>query len=86
VYIAEMKIEINKLLLMSQRSESESFFTPAVQDKLNELVEEGQIIYEYSSFSSLVVSMLASGTQDRGFEHGQSCRNIWAKNSTSEGK
>jgi hypothetical protein len=71
---------------MSQHSKSESFFTPAEQDKLNELVEQGQIIYKYSSFSSLVVSMLASGTQDRGFEHGQSRQIFWAKNSTSEGK
>jgi hypothetical protein len=45
-YIAEMKIEINKLLLMSEHRKSEIFFTPVVQDQLNELVEEHQIIYE----------------------------------------
>jgi hypothetical protein len=49
-----MKTEINKLLLMSEHSESESFLTPAVQDKLNELVEEGQIIYEYTVAASVV--------------------------------
>jgi hypothetical protein len=43
-----------------------------------------------SGFGSLVVSMLASGTQDRGFAPGRSCRIFRAKNSSgylpSEGK
>jgi hypothetical protein len=32
-----------------------------------------------SGFGGLVVSMLASGTQDHGFETGQSRRIFWAK-------
>jgi hypothetical protein len=44
----------------------------------------------HSSFGGLVVSMLASGTQDRGFEPGQSRQIFRAKKSTaflpSEGK
>jgi hypothetical protein len=43
-----------------------------------------------SGFGGLVVSMLASGTQDHGFEPGRSCRIFQAKKSTaglpSEGK
>jgi hypothetical protein len=45
-YIAEMKIEINKLLLMSEQRKSESLFTAVVQDQLKELVEEGRKVYE----------------------------------------
>ena len=41
-----MKIEINKLLLITEHRKSERFFMPAVQDQLKELVEEGQIMYE----------------------------------------
>jgi hypothetical protein len=45
---------------------------------------------ELSGFGGLVVSMLVSGTQDRGFTPSQSCRIFWAKKSSaclpSEGK
>ena len=44
--IAEMKTDINKLLLMSQHRKSGSFFTRVVQDQLKQLVEDGRIIYE----------------------------------------
>jgi hypothetical protein len=37
----------------------------------------------YSGFGGLVVSMLASGTRDRGFEPGQSRRIFRAKKSTA---
>jgi hypothetical protein len=44
----------------------------------------------HSSFSDLVVSVLASGTQDHGFKPGRSRRIFWAKKSSarlpSEGK
>jgi hypothetical protein len=41
-------------------------------------------IYQlHSSFGGLVVSMLASGTQDRRFEPGRSRRICQAKNSTA---
>jgi hypothetical protein len=38
---------------------------------------------EESGFGCLVVSMLASGTQDREFEPGRNRRNFWAKKSDS---
>jgi hypothetical protein len=47
-------------------------------------------VYQIGGFGSLVVSMLASGTQDRGFAPGQRRRIFQAKNSSaclpSEGK
>jgi hypothetical protein len=49
-----------------------------------------QLLYEVSGFGGLVVSMLAYGTQDRGFAPGRSRRIFRAKNSSalisSEGK
>jgi hypothetical protein len=39
-----------------------------------------------SGFGGLVVSMLASGTQDRGVKHGLSLRIFRAKTNPSEGK
>jgi hypothetical protein len=51
---------------------------------------EGVVEAYVSAFGGLVVSMLASGTQDRGLEPGQSRRIFRAKKSTaclpSEGK
>ena len=40
-------------------------------------------IYKTCGFRGLVVSMLASGTQDRGFDPGQSRHIFWAKKSTA---
>ena len=40
-------------------------------------------IYYLSGFGGLVVSMLASGTQDRGIDPGRSCRIFRAKESTA---
>ena len=48
------------------------------------------VYHVLSGFGGLVVSMLASGTQDRGFKPGRSCRIFQAKKSLarlpSEGK
>ena len=41
------------------------------------------IIVQYEHFGGLVVSMLASGTQDRGFDPGRSRRIFRAKKSTA---
>ena len=37
------------------------------------------MLEQQGGFSGLVVSMLASGTQDRGFDPGRSRRIFWAK-------
>jgi hypothetical protein len=42
-----------------------------------------KVVPEISGFSGLVVSMLASGTQDRGFAPGQSRWIFWAKKSSA---
>ena len=41
------------------------------------------LYYPFSGFGGLVVSMLASGTQDRGFDPGRSRRIFRAKKSTA---
>ena len=45
--------------------------------------DSSDLIVLLCHFGGLVVSMLASGTQDRGFDPGRSRRVFWAKKSTA---